>query len=72
MVNIKLHEDWKNIAAKAWSFRLAGIAAVLSGTEVIVPLFADVIPRNLFAALSFLTVVAAMLARVVAQPKSDL
>ena len=72
MVNIKLHEDWKNIAAKAWSFRLAAIAALLSGAEVIVPLFADAIPRNLFAALSFLTVVAAMLARVVAQPKSDL
>ena len=69
---MKLDEDWKNIASKAWSFRLAGIAAILSGAEVIVPLFADAIPRNLFAALSFFTVVAAMLARVIAQPKSAL
>ena len=72
MVNIQLHEDWKNIAAKAWSFRLAGIAALLSGAEVIVPLFADAIPRGIFAVLSFFTVAGAMIARVVAQPKSEL
>ena len=67
-----LHEDWKNIVTKAWSFRLGAVAALLSGAEVVVPLFADAIPRNLFAVLSFFTVVAAMIARVVAQPKSEL
>ena len=67
-----LHEDWKNIVTKAWSFRLIGLAALLSGAEVVVPLFADAIPRNLFAALSFLTVACAMVARVLAQHERPL
>ena len=37
--------------------------------HMIVPLFVDAMPRALFAVLSFLTVMAAVLARFVAQPK---
>lgn len=44
----------------------------MTGAEVVVPLFADSVPRNLFALLSFITVVAAMVARIVAQPRSGL
>lgn len=35
--------------------------------EVVLPFFADEIPRNLFAALSFAAVAAAFIARLVAQ-----
>lgn len=66
---MKLLPDWKRIARRAWSVRLSIIAALFSGAEVVLPLFIDVIPRNLFASLSFVAVVGAGMARVVAQPR---
>jgi hypothetical protein len=66
---MELLPDWKRIARRAWSFRLTIIAALLSGAEVVLPLFIDVLPRNLFAALSFVAVIGAALARVVSQPR---
>lgn len=66
---MKLIDDARKVLRQAWSVRLGILAAVLSGAEVIVPLFVDAMPRALFAILSFLTVVAAVLARFVAQPR---
>jgi len=66
---MELLPDWKKIARRAWSFRLTIIAALLSGAEVVLPLFIDVLPRNLFASLSFVAVAGAAVARVVAQPR---
>ena len=66
---MELLPEWKRIARRAWSFRLTIIAALLSGAEVVLPLFIDVLPRNLFASLSFVAVVGAAVARVVAQPR---
>ena len=66
---MELLPEWKKIARRAWSFRLTIIAAILSGAEVVLPLFIDVLPRNLFASLSFVAVVGAALARVVSQPR---
>lgn len=66
---MELLHDWKKIVRRAWSFRLSIIAAIFSGAEVVLPLFIDVLPRNLFASLSFVAVVGAALARVVAQPR---
>jgi hypothetical protein len=45
------------------------LASLLSGAEVILPQFTDVVPPNLFAALSFVIVGGAFAARLVAQPK---
>jgi hypothetical protein len=61
--------EWKRVVRRAWSVRLSIIAAILSGVEVVLPLFVDAMPRNLFASLSFLAIVGATLARVVAQPR---
>ena len=66
---MELLPDWKKIARRAWSFRLTIIAALLSGAEVVLPLFIDVLPRNLFASISFVAVVGAAVARVVSQPR---
>lgn len=66
---MELLPDWKKIARRAWSFRLTIIAALLSGAEVVLPLFIDVLPRNLFASLSFVAVVGAAMARVISQPR---
>lgn len=62
--------EWRRILRKAWSVRLAIIAAALGGVEMALPLFSDAVPRNVFMGLSILTTVGAALARIVAQPKS--
>ena len=66
---MELLPGWKKVVRRAWSIRLSIIAALFSGAEVVLPLFVDVLPRNLFASLSFVAVVGMALARVVAQPR---
>lgn len=63
--------EWKWLIRKTWSIRLVILSAVLSGIELILPLFVDTIPRSLFAALSMCSAIAAGIARVVAQPKME-
>jgi hypothetical protein len=72
VLEMKLKQDWQQVARKAWSIRLGVLAGLFSGAEVILPLFADVVPRNTFAALSFIAVVGAVIARLVAQPNANL
>jgi hypothetical protein len=64
---MQLYPNWKEIARRSWSLRFIILAGALSGLEIILPLFSDEIPRSLFAALSFLAVSAAFVARLVAQ-----
>lgn len=64
---MKLVENWQDILRKAWSIRLILLAGLLSGLEVALPFFSDVIPRGLFAALSIVVVGGAFVARLVAQ-----
>lgn len=64
---MKLYDNWRTIVRKAWSVRFMIIAGVLSGVEVVLPLFVDALPRGTFAVLSFLAVSAAFVARIVAQ-----
>lgn len=64
---MNLYSNWKTIIRKAWSFRLMLLAGVLSGCEVVLPLFIDSMPRNVFAGLSVFVVTAALIARVVVQ-----
>ncbi len=61
--------DWKRVLRKAWSVRLALLAAALGGVEIALPLFYDAIPRNVFLGLSVLVTMGACVARLVAQPK---
>lgn len=68
---MRLHTEWRKIIKKAWSFRFIIIAAILSGIEVALPYLADKFPTGIFAALSFVFTMLAMIARVVAQPKMD-
>jgi len=64
---MKLYDNWKEILRKAWSIRFMVIAGVLSGIEIVLPLFADQFPRHIFASLSFMFVAAAFVSRLVAQ-----
>lgn len=64
---MKLYSNWKEIIRKAWSIRFIVISGLLSGCEVILPLFHEDIPKNIFASLSLFFVTAAFIARIVAQ-----
>jgi len=64
---MRLINDWKRVARKAWSARLLYLASVLSGVEAVLPLFSDAVPRGLFAALTLLVVIGALIARFTLQ-----
>jgi len=64
---MRLYDNWREIMRRSWSLRFIVLAGLLSGCEIVLPLFADQIPRNLFAVLSFAAVSAAFVARLVAQ-----
>ena len=66
-----LKPNWREIFRKAWSIRLGVLAGLFSGAEIVLPLFADAFPRNVFALLSMLTVMGAVVARLISQPKAD-
>jgi hypothetical protein len=64
---MKLYDNWKEILKQAWSIRFIVLAGVLSGIEVILPFFADSMPRGVFSLLSFFAVSGAFISRIVAQ-----
>lgn len=64
---MSLLPDWKRICRRAWSVRLMILAAVLTGVEAVLPLFAEHFPRGVFGALSGLVIGGALFARIVAQ-----
>jgi hypothetical protein len=64
---MNLIPEWGKVVRKAWSMRLMVLAGALSGAEIILPFFSDALPRGLFAALSFVAVSGAFIARMVAQ-----
>lgn len=68
---MKLASDWQLILKKAWSVRLMILAGILTAIEVVLPLFFDAIPRNVFAVAIGITTAAALVARLMAQKDFD-
>lgn len=68
---MQLLSDWKWIVRRAWSVRFGAAAAVLSGIEVVLPMFPDLMPRGVFALASFAATGAALIARLVAQARPE-
>lgn len=64
-------QNWRRIIRYAWSLRLIIVAGLFSGLEVVLPLFVDSMPRNLFAGLSVCAAIAAFVSRFIAQPKIE-
>ena len=66
---MKLLPNWRRVLSRAWSVRLIVLAGALTGIEAILPLLGDAlpIPAGSFAALSFLVVAGAFVARLIAQ-----
>lgn len=69
---MRIDPNWRGTLRHAWSVRWIALSAVLTGIEVVLPMFGDVMPRNVFAVLSFAATVAAMISRVLVQPGSKL
>lgn len=67
---MKLIDDWRRLAPRLWSVRLALLSAVLSAAEVVVQLLTPEKPTFKFALLAGLVALAAGVARVVAQPRA--
>jgi hypothetical protein len=68
---MNLIPDWKRVLRKAWSLRLMLLAAVLSGVEVVLPFFTAAVPPGVFAAVSFVVVAAAFMARLTVQKSME-
>lgn len=68
---MKLNTDWKKLLLRAWSIRFILLAGFLSAVEIILPLFANDIPRGTFAALSGMATMGALVSRVVVQRGLD-
>ena len=66
---MRLIEDWRHVLKHAWSIRFIVLAALLSGVEIVLPMFSDVVSRGVFAALTLVVSVAAAIARLVTQQK---
>ena len=66
---MRLTEDWRHVLKHAWSIRFIVLAALLSGVEIVLPMFDDTMPRGVFAVLTLVVSVAAAIARLVPQPK---
>ena len=64
---MKLYDNWKQILRKSWSLKFVVLAAILTACEAVLPLYWDQFPRDVFAALTFVTIIAAFIARLVAQ-----
>lgn len=65
-----LLEDWKAILKKAWSVRLALIAALFSGLQTILPILDPGYKSVWFAVLSFIAAGGAVASRIIAQPNT--
>jgi len=67
--------DWKRVLKKSWAIRLIILAGFLSGLEIALPFLENWLqtrfhtPKWLYPSLMFLVTCAAVIARLVAQPK---
>jgi len=71
-LGMNLHDNWQYLLRKSWAVRWAIAAGLLSGCEVILPLFVDALPRNVFASLSMVAAMGGVWARLLVQPKDGI
>lgn len=68
----RLIPNWRAVAAKAWSVRWIVVAGLLSGAEVLLTAFPDVLglPRGVLAGATGVVTMLALIARFCAQPET--
>lgn len=72
MKSYRLIPNWRAVIAKAWSVRWIVVAGVLSGAEVLLTAFPDVLdlPRGVLAGATGIVTVLALVARLCVQPET--
>jgi hypothetical protein len=68
---MSLIEDWRRVALRLWSIRLALLWAAVAGLYAALPAFMDVLPPGVFAVLSVLASMLIVGARLTKQPGLD-
>lgn len=64
---MKLHQNWREILKKAWSIKLTILAMVFSVMREVVSLYADLLPRHVFAVLTVIALLGVLVARIIWQ-----
>lgn len=64
---MKLYANWREILRKAWTIKFGVLATVFALMQVIVPIYVDSLPRNLFAILTGVSTLGVIVARLVWQ-----
>lgn len=64
---MQLITGWQQILKKAWSVKLIAIAGILSGLELLLPMYGPDLPRQWYAIATLLITALALVARLVAQ-----
>lgn len=64
---MKLIPEWKQILKKAWSVRFLALAGLLTGCELILPLYVESLPREVFIIAIIFVSIAGIISRVVSQ-----
>jgi len=64
---VKLHQNWREILKKAWSIKLTILAMVFSVMREVVSLYADLLPRHVFAVLTVIALLGVLVARIIWQ-----
>jgi len=66
-MKIRLRRKWTDILKKAWSVRFTVLAGLFSTAEAVVPLFVDDLPRGVFITLTFISIMGALVTRMISQ-----
>lgn len=66
---MKLVDDWRKILRRAWSVRLMLFAGLMDGFNACWFAFADSTPHGVFLAVGMGASLAAVMARIIEQPK---
>ncbi len=69
---MKLVKEWKLVVTRFYSFRLAIIAGIFGGFEVVLQIFQDgqtIVPKGVFAGIAALVSFAAAVSRLIAQKR---
>lgn len=64
---MRLYPNWREILRKAWTIKFGVLATVFAVMQVVVPIYADSLPKHLFAILTGISTLGVIVARLVWQ-----
>lgn len=64
---MRLYDNWREILKKSWCIFFLGVAALGQTALIVLPLYADEIPRGEYAIMTLVAIVAAGISRLIYQ-----